>query len=140
MTPTVWLKSIVAHFPKYAAKDTYAPLHCRSISLISYICKGYLSILNKRIVTNREKLNIFTEKLNGFRKDRSCTDYIFSLTLIIRNRIASNLSTIICFIYMQKAFDWVDCELSINYYNITLMGICIIQLKLYIPNQYSQIS
>ena len=67
--------------------------------------------MNKRIVLYCEELNIFADEQNGFRRDRSCTDHIFSFTSILRNRMASNLPTYACFIDMQKAFDWVDRDL-----------------------------
>ena len=38
-------------------------------------------------------------------------DHIFTLTSIIRNRLHTNNSTVVAFIDMQKAFDWVDRDL-----------------------------
>jgi len=111
MTPTVWLKSIIVPIPKSSTKDPHIPLNYRGISLLSCVCKGYSSILNKRIVAYCEELNIFAEEQNGFRRDRSCTDHIFSFTSIVQNRLSENLPTFTCFIDMQKAFDWVDRDL-----------------------------
>ncbi len=51
MTPSVWLKSKIIPIPKSVTKDPHVPLYYRDISLLSYVCKGYSSILNKRIVT-----------------------------------------------------------------------------------------
>ncbi len=50
MTPSVWLKSTITPIPKNVAKDPHIPLHYRGISLLLCVCKGYSSILNKRIV------------------------------------------------------------------------------------------
>ncbi len=52
--------------------------------------------------------DIFVDKQNGFRKNRACIDHVYTLTSIIRNRLAENKSMFTCFIDMQKAFDWVD--------------------------------
>ncbi len=103
MTPNVWLKSTNTPIPKSVTKDPHISLHYKGISLLACVCKGYWSILKKRIVLCCEELNIFADEQSGFHRDRSCTDHIFSFTLISRNRIASNLPTYTCFIDMQKA-------------------------------------
>ena len=64
---------------------------------------------------------LFSDAQNGFRKGRSCSDHIFTLTSIIRNRQAQNLPTFASFIDMQKAFDWVNRDLL--FYKLLLHNI-----------------
>ncbi len=59
----------------------------------------------------------FVDEYNGFWKNRACIDYVYTLTSIIRNRLAENKTTFACFIDMQKAFDWVDRDF-LNFINI----------------------
>ena len=106
--PSIWLKAIITPIPKSSTKDPHIPMHYRGISLLSCICKAYSCIINNRIVKYFELLELFADEQNGFRKQRSCLDHIFSLSSIIRNRSSQNLSTFCCFIDMKKAFDWID--------------------------------
>ena len=109
--PSVWLKAIIIPIPKSTTKDPHVPLNYRGISLLSCVCKVFTAIINRRIVNYCELGNLFVEEQNGFRKNRSCIDHIFSLTSLIRNRFAENKDTFACFIDMQKAFDWVDRDM-----------------------------
>ena len=111
MTPTIWLKTIIVPIPKSATKDPHVPLNYRGISLLSCVLKAYSGILNKRVTDYCELMEIFSDEQNGFRKDRSCVDHIFTVTSVVRNRMSNNLPTFACFIDMQKAFDWVDRNL-----------------------------
>ncbi len=108
ITPCIWLKSTIATIPKCATNDP----HVNSITEVSVYChifvRDILVILNNKIVTYCEELDIFVDEQNCFRRDRSCTDHIFSFTSILRNTLVSNLPTFTCFIDMQKSFDWVD--------------------------------
>jgi hypothetical protein len=119
--PSVWLKALITPIPKGGNKDPFVPLHYRGISLLSCVCKVYSSILNRRIVNYFEFMNLFSDAQNGFRKGRSCSDHIFTLTSIIRNRQAQNLPTFASFIDMQKAFDWVNRDLL--FYKLLLHNI-----------------
>ena len=109
IVPSIWLKAIIVPVPKSSTKDPCIPLNYRGISLLSCIYKVYSGILNNRINNYFEDRNWYAEEQNGFRRGRSCQDHIFSLTSIIRNRLADNKPTFAAFVDMQKAFDWVDC-------------------------------
>jgi len=109
--PSVWLKAIITPIPKSSTKDPYVPLNYRGISLLSCVCKVFTGIINKRIVDYCEMHDIFVDEQNGFRKNRACIDHVYTLTTVIRNRLAENKGTFSCFIDMQKAFDWVDRDL-----------------------------
>ena len=56
-------------------------------------------------------MGIFPEEQDGFQKNSSCQDHIYSLTTIIRNRLTENKGTYCAFIDMEKAFDWVNRRL-----------------------------
>ena len=109
--PECWLKAIISPIPKSSLKDPFLPLSYRGVSLLSHVGKLYSQILNKRIISYCENVEIFCEEQNGFRHARSCEDHIFTLTSIIRNRLHVNKSTFVAFIDMQKAFDWVNKDL-----------------------------
>ena len=100
--PECWLKAIISPIPKSSLKDPFLPLSYRGVSLLSHVGKLYSQILNKRIISYCENVEIFCAEQNGFRHSRSCEDHIFTLTSIIRNA---------AFIDMQKAFDWVNRDL-----------------------------
>ena len=62
-------------------------------------------------MTYCESEGIFADEQNGFSENRSSTDHIFTLTSLVRNRMASKVPTFSCLIDLQKAFDWVDRDL-----------------------------
>lgn len=109
--PSIWLKAIITPIPKSAMKDLYSPLQYRGISLLSNICKIYSGLLNSRITNYCEFLDIFVDEQNGFRRNRSCEDHLFSLTSIIQNQIKNRKPVYAAFIDLEKAFDWVDRNL-----------------------------
>jgi hypothetical protein len=109
--PSIWLKAIITPIPKSNDKDPYIPTNYRGISLLSCICKGYTNVLNNRLSTYYETKNLLVDEQNGFRSKRACIDHIFSITSIIRNRLKNNVSTFVCFIDFQKAFDYVNRDL-----------------------------
>ena len=111
LTPTIWLKAMINPIPKGSKKDPYTPINYRGISLLSCVAKVYTGILNDRITSYCEMMDIYVDEQNGFRKGRSCEDHIYSLTSIIKNRMTSKDSTFAAFIDLEKAFDWVDRDL-----------------------------
>lgn len=111
IVPSLWSKAIIKPIPKSNKNDPRIPTNYRGISLISTVCKLYTNILNKRLVKYLETNDILEDEQNGFRKNRSCEDHIFSLTSIIRNRKAEKLDTFTCFVDMAKAFDRVNRDI-----------------------------
>ena len=89
---SVWLRAIINPIPKGSGKDPYVPINYRGISLLSCISKCYTSIMNERLVRFCDENQILVDEQNGFRKHRSCNGHLFSLTSIIRNRLATNMS------------------------------------------------
>ncbi len=78
--PSVWLKAIVTPIPKISTKDPYVPLNYRGVSLLSCVCKVFTGIINRRIVVYCDMYVIFVDEQNGFRKNRACTDDVYTLT------------------------------------------------------------
>ena len=109
--PGCWEKAIITPVPKNSMKDPHVPTEYRGVSLLSHIGKIYSQILNNRVVSYCEEIDLFCDEQNGFRQSRSCEDHIFSLTTIIRNRLKFKKDTYVAFIDMQKAFDWVNRDL-----------------------------
>ena len=70
------------------------------------------NILN-RIILERMKGKVdqtLREQQAGFRQDRSCTDQIATLRIIMEQSIEWNSSLYINFVDYEKAFDSVDRE------------------------------
>ena len=126
LVPGIWQKAIISPIPKSASKDPCVPLNY-SLSLLSCFYKIYSCLLNNRLTNYCEQNNLIVEEQNGFRPGRSCLDYIYSLTSIIRNRISDKSSTYVAFVDMKKAFDWVNRDLMLY----KLLAYFIIKGKLY---------
>ena len=133
--PNVWLKAIIFPIPKSKDCDPRLPLNYRGISLLSCISKIYSKILNNRLSNYLEDNNLLVSEQNGFRKQRSCQDHLFSLNAVVKNRLSKNMSTYAAFIDLRKAFDCVNREFL--YYKL---GKCGIVGKLYfaIKSLYKQ--
>ena len=99
-------KSIGNPIPKNSKHYPRVP-----ISLLSMVCKLHSSILNNSLITFLDDQNILVEEQKGFRKSRACIDHIFSTCTIIRNILHEEKPTFACFIYFQKAFDFVNRDL-----------------------------
>ena len=120
IVPTIWRLAIIKPIPKNSTMDPRLPLQYRGISLLSTVYKLYASVLNNRIVNVAEGNQCFVDEQNGFRKNRSCSDHLFTLTSIIRNRKHRKLSTYVAFVDLEKAFDRIDRTLL--YYKLRNMG------------------
>lgn len=120
ITPSMWRLAIIKPIPKNSMSDPRLPLEYRGISLLSTVYKLYSGVLNNRIVHVSERNNLLVDEQNGFRKQRSCEDHLFTLTSIIRNRKKSRLPTFVAFVDYEKAFDRVDRNLL--FYQLNCLG------------------
>ena len=112
--PSEWSESVLLPIPKSSnLNDLRTPLCFRPISLVNCIAKIYSAILANRISQYVETDNSFSleEEQNGFRKNRSCLDHIFSLHSIVSSQLDKNDNLFAAFIDFQKAFDSVDRNL-----------------------------
>ena len=64
-------------------KQQEVPLNYRGISLISTMCQLFTNTINKRLIKHLDNNVILEDEKNGFKKDISCKDHIYSLTSII---------------------------------------------------------
>ena len=111
IVPTQWKQAIIHPIPKGEENDPKIPLNYRGISLLSCISKVYTAVLNCRISKFLDTNNILVEEQNGFRKDRSCADHVFTLSSIVQNRLQEGKATFAAFLDLKKAFDYVNREL-----------------------------
>ena len=119
--PSMWYKAIIVPIPKGGDKDPRIPLNYRGISLLCCTAKLYSSMLNNRIMQYCEINDKLVDEQNGFRKNRSCEDHIFTLSSIVRNQLDNGHSTYAAFLDLQKAFDWVNRDLML--YKVNNLGI-----------------
>ncbi len=95
LEPSLWLKAVITPIPKSSTKDPFVPSNYRGISLLSWVCKVFSGIINRRISNYRELLDLFVDEQNGLRKNRSCTDHIYTFTSLISNRCSENKSAVL---------------------------------------------
>ena len=84
-------------------------------------CKNYrgitlLSVVNRILLTRLLKAvdEKLTEQQAGFGKDRSCTDQIAALRIIIEQSLECNTYLFLNFVDFEKAFDSLDREVLWN--------------------------
>lgn len=77
----------------------------RGISLLSSVGKILSNILNERLTTISEYHN--PESQTGFRKNRGCSDMIFTLRQLQEKCVEQNQPFYACFVDFSKAFDTV---------------------------------
>ena len=102
--PSDWKHGHIIKQPKKG--DLGECKNWRGITLLSVPSK----ILN-RILLERMKLAVDTylrDEQAGFRQNRSCTDQITILRIIIEQSLEWNSSLYICFVDFEKAFDSID--------------------------------
>ena len=110
LIPSAWQKSVIKQIPKSASKDPCVPLNYRGISLMSCFYKIYSGLIDNRITSHCENNTLIVDEQNGFRADRSCLDYIFCMSSVIRNNIEKSI-VFAAFIDMRKAFDWITRDM-----------------------------
>ena len=100
--------------------DARVPTNYRGVSLLPTISKLYTGVLYERLREHGEE--ILTDEQNGFRKGRSCTDHIYTLTSIITNNINEKKPVFTAFIDFKKAFDFVNRDLLLA--SLSENGVC----------------
>ena len=121
IVPNLWNQGIINPIPKKG--DPRIPLNNRGITLICVPAKVYADILNRRLSKWLEKHDKLADNQNGFRKDRSCLDHMYSLYTVINNRKMAEQSTYVCFVDARRAFDCIDRDLLwFRLYGIGIRG------------------
>lgn len=77
--------------------------------------------MNIRLSKFIEENKFLVEEQNGFRRERSCMEHIYTLYSVINKRKLSKLSTFACFVDAKKAFDTVNRECL--WYKLLTLGI-----------------
>jgi hypothetical protein len=109
--PSAWSKGIINPIFKSSTADIRDPLSYRGITLVSVPCKVYCGILNARLGSWERDNDILHDAQNGFRRQRSTTDQLSSLTSVIETRKLKRQSTFTAFIDFKKAYDCIDRSL-----------------------------
>ena len=78
-------------------------------------------ILFSIFINYEEFIDLHTEEQNGFRKERSCIDHLYTLTSLIKNRKIRKKQTFVCFIDAKKAFDSVNRDML--WYKLMKIGV-----------------
>jgi len=102
--PTEWKEGYLIKLPKKG--DLSSCSNYRGITLLSILGKVF-----NRVLLNRMKNAIdpqLREQQVGFRKNRSCTDQITKLRIILEQSLEWNSPLYINFVDYEKAFDSVD--------------------------------
>lgn len=104
--PQDWGRAIVC--PIYKKGDKTQCNNYRGISLLSHVGKIYERILETRLRTQIE--NKLGEWQCGFRPNRSTTDLVFTLKIIMEKSWEWDKEKDILFVDMEKAFDRIPRE------------------------------
>ena len=105
--PSQWKEGLLIKLPKKG--DLRECSNYRGIMLLSVPGKVFNRILLERM---KEAVDPkLRDEQAGFRKNRSCTDQIASLRIIIEQSLEWNASLYVNFIDYEKAFDSVDREI-----------------------------
>ena len=81
--PRDWNNGLIKPIPKSDGKDPRDRLRYTGITLISIPCKIYADILNIRLSKWIEDNDYLVEEQNGFRRNKSCKEHIYSLDSVV---------------------------------------------------------
>ena len=87
--------------------DKEEPGNYRGIMLLSVVGKVFCKILNNRLVEHLDRERALHEGQAGFRKNRSCTDNVYTLNEVVQGRLREDKPTYAFFLDVQKAYDTV---------------------------------
>ena len=113
--PTEWKENYLIKLPK--SGDPSSCSSSRGITLLSIPGKVFNRVLLNRIKDAIDRQ--LHEQQAGFRKDRSCTNQIATLRIILEQSLEWNSSHYFNFVDYEKAFDSVDWRLSGSYVDST---------------------
>ena len=125
--PNDWKKGLLVKLPK--SGDLSKCDKWRGITLLSIPSKVLTRVLLDRMKDAIDQE--LKDEQAGFRKERSCTDQIATLRVIVEQSIEWQTSLYVCFVDFEKAFDSVDQQTIWNilsYYGVPDKFINIIRL------------
>ena len=80
----------------------------RPLTVLNSFCATYSKVLNARLTEVAEVHNLLGEVQNGFRKNRSGIDSVFTLNTILWKTIAKRRKVNLAFLDLTKAYDSVN--------------------------------
>ena len=104
--PDEWRKGLLVKLPKKG--DTTYCKNWRGITLLATASKVLSKIILDRMKAALDSL--LRDEQAGFRQERSCTDQIATLRIIIEQSLEWNTGLYLVFVDFEKAFDSVDRE------------------------------
>nr|KAG5710457.1 hypothetical protein BaRGS_022275 [Batillaria attramentaria] len=104
--PSDWKKGLLVKLPK--SGDLSQCGKWRGITLLSIPSKVLTRVILERMKDAIDQR--LRDEQAGFRKERSCTDQIATLRIIVEQTIEWQTPLYVCFIDFEKAFDSVDRE------------------------------
>ena len=103
--PESWTRGIVVPVPKKG--DLSDVNNYRGITLTSILSKIYSHILDNRLPSWADDINIFNECQFGFMQNKSTVDCLFILQSVVKNQLYHKRKLYCAFIDFQKAFDLI---------------------------------
>ncbi|KAI5724202.1 hypothetical protein M8J76_016946 [Diaphorina citri] len=112
--PEEWAEAQFQMIHKKGVKTEAA--NYRGIALLNTITKTFTNILQQRLYSWAEDLNIIEEGQAGFRQGRSCTDNLFSLySALCINTRQKKSKVFACFVDFRRCFDSISHSLLWNH-------------------------
>jgi len=114
----------------------------RPISLLHSVSKVFERILHTRIYTHLESCLLLNENQFGFRKARSTTNAIQSITSKAQHSLAQKMKVGVCLLDISKAFDCINHDIllkKLHYYGLSKPMINLIKSYLTDRKQYMDI-
>ena len=124
--PEDWKKGHLVKLPKKG--DLSSCVNWRGIMLLSIPGKVLTRIMLERLKTTLDKR--LRDEQAGFRQDRSCTDHVATMRIIIEQSLEWQAPLYAVFVDFQKAFDSVDRDVVwrlMHHYGFSPKFITIIQ-------------
>ena len=105
--PESWITGMIV--PIYKNKGVKSDFdNYRGITILSCLGKLFTSVINARLNTYANEVNLISENQTGFRKKYSTLDHIFLLINILEILVKKSSQKLYCaFIDYKKAFDTV---------------------------------
>lgn len=104
--PSSWKLSQVVAIPKPGKPRTLASSY-RPIALTSHLSKVYERILKERLEHYVERNNLLPKCQAGFRKSRSISDHLYTLTSHVKSALKRKRGLTAVFFDVRRAFDTV---------------------------------
>ena len=67
--------------------------------------------MNERVINYLDMHGLLVEEQNGFRRNRSCVEHLYSLNSILNCKLKENKEVFGAFIDFEKAFDRINRNL-----------------------------